>query len=755
MTTQQLYNTTYDLTNCDAEPLRFIRSCQDLAVMIVVYADTLLIKAVSENAAERFSTPVAELLGADAGAVLGEEAGNTLRSLASAADLSAANPVELLTDGPAGYLRENLIVHREGELLILEIEPRSKDFGSTASLMRIDKAVGNIQNSVATKENVFDITVREVRAITGYDRVYLYRFDDEYNGQVIAETKRDEMQTFLHLRYPHTDIPQQARELYLSQQIRQVTSTRENSASLLITDDDQPINLRQASNRGVSPIHQEYLRAMGVGASMSIAVVVENRLWGLIACHHNADRLVDYRMRQLLGFFGRVLSGHLTLQQNTVHQTNVLANSLIRARLVEKMGATTNLMTPLLENQDELMNLAGATGAALIIDGKIKRIGLCPEESELAQLVTFITDKQKKLYATSRLHDEFPAAKQFTAAPAGMVSIRTATSPEEYIFWFRPEIVTTLSWGGRPEDRKVIEEGRVRLSPLLSFENYSETKRGKAEPWAQYQLDGVLALGNDIREIILVQYQNMKQVNDQLVSAYAELESFSYTVSHDLRAPLRTIKGFAEILTEDYADKLDEAGQQVLGFIITHVDKMHDLLNGILEFSRMGSSMIKPENVKIAALVKNVWADVGGPESDVTLRTNFSTPTLPGDYTLLWQLFLNLLTNAVKYRRTDIDSFVEISSHLVGEEVIITVEDNGIGFDMKYAGQIFAVFNRLVPEDEYEGTGVGLAIAHRIVERHHGQISVTSELGSGTTFTVSIPANLTQRLAKQKAPAFE
>ena len=744
--TRQRYNTTYDLANCDAEPLRFIRSCQDHASLIVLYADTLKIKAVSEDCAARYGRPIEDLVGADAGAVLTGDALTTISSIAPEDDLTTLNPIEFSYATETGYERENLILHRQGDYLILEIEPRDPGFGSTKFLTRLDTAMAKIQQSIQVGEAIFETTVREVKAITGYDRVWLYRFDEAYNGEIIAEAKIDGLASYLNLRYPHTDIPKQARDLYLRQQVRMVGSSRVNSDHLLVSDDDQPVDLSGAANRGVSPIHQEYLRAIGVGASLSIAITVNDKLWGLIACHHGQDWVMDYRLRQLLGFFGRIISGHLALHQSSGFQKAVLRGNLVRAKLVERMKESDDLAEPLRSGDPNLLDLVQASGAALIFDGKIDRLGACPSEAEINRLIAFVAPRPENLYATHSLHEALPEAKEFTTAPAGLLSIRITSDPTEYILLFRPEVITTVDWGGRPEHRKLIENGQVRLHPEMSFAKYTETKRGVAEEWQQHQLDNALALRNDIKEVILVKYQEMRHRQRELTSAYEEMESFSYTVSHDLRAPLRSIQGFAEILREDYTDRLDDWGQQALSMIVSNVNKMNDFINGILAFSRMGSQVLTVTDLDLAALIDEVWQDLSD-RADVKLDLRLSTDTVVGDLLLFRQVFQNLLSNAIKYRRREVASTIEISSYRTEDAVIIEVADNGIGFDMKHAVEVFTVFNRLVGEAEYEGTGVGLAIVQRIVEKHRGEVTVVSKPGEGSTFTLRIPTDLRALLA--------
>ena len=272
----------------------------------------------------------------------------------------------------------------------------------------------------------------------------------------------------------------------------------------------------------------------------------------------------------------------------------------------------------------------------------------------------------------------------------------------------------------------------------MSFAKYVETKRGKARRWDRYQVDNATALRSDIKEIILTKYNEMRSQQRELASAYEELESFSYTVSHDLRAPLRGIKGFAEILQEDYFDNLDDWGQQALSMIIDNVAKMNDFINGILAFSRMGKQELVTTGIDLPELIREAWQDVPDREL-VVLTLQLDVESLQGDLLLLNQVFQNLFSNAVKYRRQDVEPAIVVRSRREDDQCYVEVEDNGIGFDMKYAANIFTVFHRLVSEEEYEGTGVGLAIVQRIIEKHGGEISVLSTPGVGTTFTIRLP----------------
>lgn len=228
----------------------------------------------------------------------------------------------------------------------------------------------------------------------------------------------------------------------------------------------------------------------------------------------------------------------------------------------------------------------------------------------------------------------------------------------------------------------------------------------------------------------------------QLEAANKELEAFSYSVSHDLRAPLRAVDGFSRILLEDYADKLDDEGRRVLDVIRSNAQNMGQLIDDLLAFSRLGRKQIEAVTIDMNELARDVYAQVeansDSQPSDLKIQP---LPPTSGDCALLRQVFVNLISNALKYSRKKERAAIEVGSSSENGENIYFVRDNGVGFDMKYAGKLFGVFQRLHSADEFEGTGVGLAIVQRIIHRHGGRVWATGELNKGATFYFALPRN--------------
>jgi len=234
--------------------------------------------------------------------------------------------------------------------------------------------------------------------------------------------------------------------------------------------------------------------------------------------------------------------------------------------------------------------------------------------------------------------------------------------------------------------------------------------------------------------------RKVKERTAGLEAAYREMEAFSYSVSHDLRSPLRIINGFAQVVLEDYGDKLDDKGKDLLKIIGTNAIRMDRLINGLLDLSRIGRQEMNVAEIDMEKMVKALCNDIGGTLSG--RKVLFAVEPLPsvrGDAVLLRQVFENLLSNAVKFSRKRLEAVIEIGGRKDGREHVYFVRDNGVGFSMQYADKLFRVFQRLHNVKEFEGTGIGLSIVHRIVQKHGGRIWAEAKANEGATFYVALP----------------
>lgn len=739
------YAIEYDLSNCDKEPIHLIRYVQSHACILVVDVEegALPIIQASNNTESFIGSSLDSVLGEPVSSFFPELIVSKLKEAYLNDSFDQINPVILDRTSDKQPSRQ-IIAHRSENVLVLEIEYQQSYLNSSAYFQKLEKILNQLQLS-ADKEVLFDQLTQGVKELTGYDRIMIYQFDQDWNGEVIAEAREERLESYLGLHYPATDIPAQARALFLRNQVRIISDISESAAVIypvVSPKTKEPLDLSDAIARGTSPIHIEYLQNMGVVGTLNVSIIVKNELWGLIACHHYSTKRLDYRVRAMIKLLSQVVSGYITLHGVNSLQSRSLQAEKVRAELFDLMSKSWDLNEIITSNEPSLLHLIDSTGAILFMNRELKSIGEVPPQEDVLALIDFLSvhDKNGIVACNGIAHD--PAFEHFTGKNIiGFLALRISPSPYECIIWFRPEYAKEIAWGGKPQKSVSSTENSVRLSPRKSFEKYIQKIDGQCRPWEAYEVDIVKALGEDIKEIVVQKFAELQKLNSELEDAYGELESFSYTVSHDLRTPLRGIEGFVGILKEDYGDKFDEYGKMVMQTIVDSVGKMNAFINDILTISRVGRSVMIINDLNIREIItevveKNLALEPS--DRNIVVHMPDYLPSVQGDKTLVVQVFDNLLSNAIKYTKKEREAVIEISFIEETDEVSFFIKDNGIGFDKKYEDRIFEVFSRLVTEEEFAGTGIGLAIVKRIINRHNGSIGVESEPGVGSNFYVRL-----------------
>jgi light-regulated signal transduction histidine kinase (bacteriophytochrome) len=314
----------------------------------------------------------------------------------------------------------------------------------------------------------------------------------------------------------------------------------------------------------------------------------------------------------------------------------------------------------------------------------------------------------------------------------------------EFIMWFKPELLRTIDWAGEQQKSNAVQEdGSIRLSPRKSFEKWTQEVRYTSEEWTNSEISGAIKMREDVIQVINKKAGEIRKLNELLKTAYDELDTFSFTISHDLRTPLSSVKNYTEIILEDHGHELSQEAKELFDKVIRGTDKMASLIKDVLQYSRVGRAEIASQPIDMKRLFNEIKEELLGhtERKDVEFIIK-NTPSVIGDKTMVMQLFTNLVSNAVKYstypNRKDIAQ-VEIDGATNDGFVVYSIKDNGIGIDMKYANRIFELFRRLDNVKNIQGTGVGLAIVKRIIEKHKGKIWLESRLDHGTKFYVGIP----------------
>ncbi|WP_230530460.1 ATP-binding protein [Microvirga roseola] len=730
-----------DLTACEREPIHIPGSIQPHGILLAVRLSDMSLSYVSANAACVFGCDAASLLERPFREVLPDFAGELEAELADS-PVDGSRFIRTFRMEVAGAVRSyDAVLSRSGDHAVLELEEVPP--GAVASLDTLypvlRRSVEQLQGA-STVDTLCRLAAEDVRRLTGFDRVLIYRFDPQWNGTVTAEDRNENLPSYLDLRFPASDIPAQARELYRRNRLRIISDANYTPVPIQ-SHDPAPLDLSDSVLRSVSPVHLEYMRNMGTLASMSISILRDGALWGLISCHSKEPKRIPLQVRNACDFLTQIFSLQLEARGSTELAEDRVRLGAVQAKLLAHMAAEESFIDGLVKHPDDLMLLAGAQGAAVVSGNHCWCLGQTPGEEGVKALFAWLSEHhQEDVFATDHLAGAFPEAEGYVDRASGLLSISISKMHASYVLWFRPEVVQTVKWGGDPNKPVSEEAGVKRLHPRRSFETWKEIVRGHSLPWDQSEIEAVKELRNTVVGIVLRRAEELASLTDELRRSNKELEAFSHSVSHDLRAPFRHIVGYSELLKKQEASSLSEKGRRYVDTIIDSAYTAGTLVDNLLNFSQMGRTALKPRHLDLMPMVEEIrqrlLMEIG------ERRVEWQVADLPevfADPAMIRLVFENLMSNAVKYTRPRSVAHIEIGSCRDGHETVFFVRDNGVGFDMRYVNKLFGVFQRLHRIEEFEGTGIGLANVRRIVERHGGRSWAEGALDQGATFYVSLP----------------
>ncbi len=746
-----------DTSSCDREPIHIPGSIQPHGFLLALQSSGAVTVA-SDNAPSFLGVPLPQVFGSSLVALLGDAAGRRLAEelaaqpldasarLLGSVELSAASPSQ--SSGTRERRQFEVMGYRtragNENLTVLEFEQNREPVDVEAINARFFNFVVDIRN-LHTVEEICNAAVAEIRSLTGCDRVVLYRFDEAGHGLVLAEDRaHDRFTSYLGLRFPASDIPAQARRIYELNRVRIIPDVDYEPSALLNSAGPAPeMDLSRSTLRSVSPVHRQYMRNMGTVCSMSVSLIIEERLWGLVSCHHHVARYVPLRLRSACDFILQVAASQIEAQQNGLRFRRAHYARGLQSRLLASMAAQDSYMDGLKKAPELLRELVHADGVAIVQGIAVTICGTTPGESRILRLVEWLRKSSREdLFVTHNLSALYPEGAAFAQSGSGVIAFAVSRMHNTHVLWFRPELVQTVRWAGNPQ--KPVEPGSAgsaTVDPRHSFEVWLQIVRGCCEPWSAVDVEAAGEFRSSILEIVLQRAEELAALASGLQVANEELEAFSYSVSHDLRAPFRHISGFSEMLKETEGNRLSERGQSYLATIMESARFAGNLVDSLLDFSRFARTSITMSTVALEPLADREWQGVLADEANG--RTiEFSRTALPrvtGDAQLLRQVLRNLFSNAVKYTAKRQDARVRMEARPEGQEWIFSIADNGVGFDQQYAGKLFGVFQRLHRIEEFEGTGIGLANVRRIIGRHGGRTWAEGAAGQGATFFFSLP----------------
>lgn len=742
------------LLNCESEAIHIPGTIQPHGFLLAVKEHNYNVAFCSENCVDFLNKTHIELLGKKLDTIFSKTDIENIKHQFK--DFSG----ELLRPFIISYNEKifHVTAHKSDEVIILEFEPFAEAKMDLPDLLIQMKRFAYHTERADNLQSLCQDIADETRNITGYDRVMIYRFDKEYNGQVFAESKKEDLEPFLHLHYPQTDIPAQARELYLRNLVRMLVDVSYTPVPVFtISDEENKNNILDFSLsnlRSVSPIHIEYLKNMGVGATFVISILHHKKLWGLISCHHYSTKHIPYYTRLAAHLQGIFLSSQIDVRQAA--DEFELAKETGK-KLIEFQNLLLNNPHTITEKStlSKLKDLVNADGVMLHYNNNNFTEGILPNEKEIDNLINWlILEKGDESFNTFQLHQHYAAATKIANSIAGILYLPLISKNKSCIIWTRREIEKKINWGGDPSKAVHKNEKNLMLSPRKSFEVWKQAVKLTSEEWKTPELKEAEVVTTDIqRQLHLADLRTEEEkyltLNQKLQKANDELANMNWISTHDLKEPLRKIQYYGSIILEKDGTNIPESVKANIIRMQNSASKMQVLIDDLLTYSKVINEEKKLDPVDLNEIVEGVLLDFKEniEERNITIKFD-SLPTVFGIQFQLRQLFLNLISNSIKFIRPGVAPLISISSEKIISDKInftsqifykIIVKDNGIGFNAAYEEKVFKIFQRLHSQTEFMGTGIGLSICKKIVELHGGYIDAQGIDGEGAIFSIYLP----------------
>ena len=583
-----------DLESCAREPIHQPGSIQPHGALLILDPANLDVLQASSNART--------LLGAEitAGLPIAGEAGGLIPALRDWLDTGEGHYQQLVTIGGRPL---HAVAHRSDGALILEFEVVLAAEQRVEQIFPRLKTFAEKLSAAPDTRTLSALTASHVRSLTGFDRVLVYRFDPEWNGHVVGEDGNGVLPSYLDLRFPATDIPAQARQLYRLNRLRIIPDVDYTPVPIepaVHPSTAKPPDLSYSLLRSVSPIHLEYMRNMGTAASMSVSIIVDGELWGLIACHSREPHHVSLTIRDVCDMAAQVFATEISARGRAAGAAKRVELACIQGRLLARMTAAPDWKAGLVAEEADLLAQVNAAGAAIISQEFAQLVGAAPELERVNAIVAWLEScGETDLFSSENLASVMPGAEGFADLASGLLAVRISELHPSWLLWFRPEVVRTVEWGGDPH-KVVREQGRIH--PRHSFASWKELVRQHATPWSGAEIAAAHDLRAAIIGIVLRRAEELAQLTTELQRSNKELEAFSYSVSHDLRAPFRHVVGYSELLREREKE-LDDTSRHYLSCIIDSAIAAGRLVDDLLSFSPVGRTAITLRDVDMDKIV--------------------------------------------------------------------------------------------------------------------------------------------------------
>jgi light-regulated signal transduction histidine kinase (bacteriophytochrome) len=622
-----------DLSTCDLEPIHIIGRIQSFGWLLSFSSDWI-INHVSANCAEVFGVAPGDMIGRPATDFISPSALHDIRTrlqiLGSAISVERIFGIDLRDDGRCF----DLALHASGRSFVLEMEEseagRRRDYVSYVRPM-IDR-----MRKAATTEQLCASAARHLRALTGFDRVMIYRFEPSGAGEVIAESLDGGVDSFHGLHFPASDIPAQARRLYTRNILRIISDVNDPTVPVVpaTNPNGEPLDLSMSGLRAVSPIHIEYLRNMGVGASMSVSIMRRGKLWGLMACHHYGPLRLSYSVRTAAELFGEFFSYLLDQKESDYAYEKRGESMRLHDEIMARVAGGDSLLGAFEDFADSIGKVIPFDGIVGWVDGRFMARGSAPTQDEFESLARFLnTAGASTVWSSENLSVVYEPAHQFTDRAAGLLALPVSRAPRDYIVLFRKEHLREVHWAGNPEKAIELGPNGARLTPRKSFDLWKEERRGHSRPWTADEISAAESLRITLLEVVLrladAASAEREQANKQQDMLIAEL-------NHRVRNILNLIRGLVS-QSKEGAETIDQFAD-IIGSRIHALARAHD--------------QVTQTDWSPSSLYNLIRTETDAYASDSADRVRIDGPDAmiaPSAFTTLALVIHEMMTNSCKY----------------------------------------------------------------------------------------------------------
>lgn len=700
---------SFDLAACEREPIHIPGSIQPHGILLTIDGEGR-VAAASDNADDLWGPVI----------------GRPVIDLIDDSVLSAAPEPQAPTARYAGMLEQSssafdVFVHRTQQGFIVELERASQPRLSASEVLEQMVTSSSRIGEARDLSTATQAAAEAVRDVTGYDRVMVYRFLDDGSGEVIAEARVRDIDPLLNHRYPASDIPRQARELYLKNPIRVIQDVGYTPVPLRA--ERAPIDLGGALLRSVSPVHIQYLKNMGIGASASVSIVYQGELWGLIACHHRSAKAIGYERRETSRQVTLALEVAIHRLEEEQSQREALRLTRRREELLPQIAAAASLHEGLARNVEELLQTIPAHGLALVCDDEITTVGVTPPDEAIEQLTEWLVRQSAPtVHTTDNLGQDFAPAQDWTAQASGLLSLIVSRKPASVVMWFRAEEVETVNWAGNPHEPLDTSAPAGALCPRRSFELWVEQVRGRSRPWRTNEQDAARRLAERLEEIdrlkaLARMNRYLGESLDAKESALAEKDLLMREVHHRVQNNLQLVTSMLRLQEREIDDPSARRQLELARDRVKSISVLHRRLWRSDDLQLVNIDSFLCELVDDLA---NAWG--------AEWRDHISIEAAPIRVTaeralLLGVIVTELLTNAFKHAYNGATGPVAVRAADQGKAgVVVTVADNGVGTDGAARPGSF-----------------GSQLVQRLVQQVSGEFAFDSNQ-PGTIVTLTLPA---------------